>query len=81
MKLNSSMWVFVLITFGFSWLFWVPDALIAQNIVDAPEGVKDFLALNAELAEVWENITEKKDPLPDAEDWAEVTGKMEHLER
>jgi membrane protease YdiL (CAAX protease family) len=46
MKLNSSIWVFVLITFGFSWLFWVPDALIAQNIVDAPEGVKDFLALN-----------------------------------
>ena len=37
--------------------------------------------LNAELAEVWENITEKKDPLPDAEEWEEVTGKMEHLER
>jgi ferredoxin len=40
-----------------------------------------FLEINAELCEVWPNITEKKDPLDDAEDWEEVTGKIDHLER
>jgi ferredoxin len=40
-----------------------------------------FLEINAELAEIWPNITEKKDPLPDAEDWAEVKNKIDHLER
>ena len=46
MKLKSNVWVFMLITYGFSWLFWIPDALIAQNILSAPEGVMNFLALN-----------------------------------
>ena len=55
------------------------DAIFSED--ELPETEQDFLALNAELAEVWENITEKKDPLPDAEDWADVKGKMEHLER
>ncbi|MBI9050113.1 MAG: CPBP family intramembrane metalloprotease [Anaerolineaceae bacterium] len=44
MKSKSNVWVFVLITFAFSWLFWIPDALIAQHIWNAPEGVKTFLA-------------------------------------
>ena len=34
--------------------------------------------MNAELCETWPNITEKKDPLPDAEDWAEVKNKRDH---
>ena len=46
MKLKRNVWVFILIAYGFSWLFWIPDALIAQNILNAPEGVKNFLALN-----------------------------------
>jgi len=32
------------------------------------------------LSQTWPNITEKKDPLPDAEEWAETKGKREHLE-
>ena len=32
-------------------------------------------------AKIWPNITEKKDPLDDAEEWAEVKGKIDHLER
>lgn len=44
MKLKSNVWVFVLITFGFSWLFWIPDALVAQNVWNAPDGIKSFLA-------------------------------------
>ncbi len=46
MKAKSNIWVFILITYGFSWLFWIPDALIAQNILNAPEGLKNILALN-----------------------------------
>jgi uncharacterized protein len=41
---KGNVWIFVFAAFGFSWLFWVPDALIAQDIWQAPEGVKDFLA-------------------------------------
>ena len=44
MKTKSNVWVFLLVAYGFSWLFWVPDALIAQNIWNAPEGLKNFLA-------------------------------------
>jgi len=46
MKLKSNVWVFMLIAYGFSWLFWISEALIAQNIWIAPEGVKNILALN-----------------------------------
>jgi len=46
MKTKYNILTFILITFGFTWLFWVPDALIAQNLWDAPEFVRSFLALN-----------------------------------
>jgi membrane protease YdiL (CAAX protease family) len=46
MKSKSNVFVFILIAYGFSWLFWIPEALIAQNIWDAPEGVQNILALN-----------------------------------
>lgn len=36
----------MLLAYGFSWLFWVPEALIANNLWIAPEGVKNILALN-----------------------------------
>jgi len=32
--------------YGFSWLFWIPEALTAHNIWNAPEGVKNSIALN-----------------------------------
>ena len=40
-----------------------------------------FVALNAELARAFPSITSKKDPPPDADDWKEVTDKLEYLER
>ena len=46
MKTKSNILVFALIAFGFSWLFWVPEALIAQGIWNAPESVRSVLALN-----------------------------------
>ena len=45
MKTKNNVLTFVLITFGFSWLFWIPEALIAQNIWNAPEAVQRFVGL------------------------------------
>jgi ferredoxin len=41
----------------------------------------EFLELNAELAREWPVITEKKDPLPDAEAWDGKPNKLQYLER
>ncbi len=46
----------------------------------SPEQDK-FYQLNAELAETWPNITERKAPLPDAEKWDGVPDKLQYLER
>jgi ferredoxin len=46
-----------------------------------PAGMENFIELNAELADIWPNITEKKDALPDAEEWDGKPGKIADLER
>ena len=48
---------------------------------EVPAGMENFIELNAELAEIWPNITEKKESLPDAEEWDGVKGKIKDLER
>ena len=48
---------------------------------EVPENMQEFIELNKDLAEVWPNITEKKDSLPDAEEWDGVADKLKHLER
>ncbi len=48
---------------------------------DLPEDQHHFIALNAELAAQWPVISEKKDPLPDAEEWDGVENKLQYLER
>ena len=55
------------------------DAIFAED--EIPEGQEHFLELNRELAEAWRenNITEAKDPLPDAEKWDGVENKLERL--
>lgn len=37
---------------------------------DVPETMQDYIALNAEMAQIWPPIVEKKDPLADHEKWA-----------
>jgi ferredoxin len=39
--------------------------------------------LNAELAKLpnWKSITKRKQPLPEAEEWKDRTGKLQHLIR
>jgi ferredoxin len=48
---------------------------------DVPEGQRQFIALNAELARIWPAITEKKDALPDADAWNGKPDKADLLER
>ncbi len=48
---------------------------------DLPEDQREFIELNAELAQQWPVINEKKDAPPDADEWAEVTDKLQYLER
>ena len=55
------------------------NAIYAEE--DVPEAQRNFIALNAELALAWPAITDKKDALPDAEEWKDVPSKLEHLER
>ena len=58
---------------------WPAEAIYAED--EVPEDMQEYTALNQELAESWPNISEKKDPLPDAEDWDGVANKLVHLER
>jgi ferredoxin len=55
------------------------EAIFAQD--DVPPGQEEFIELNAELAKEWPVIYEKKDPLPEAEKWDGVEGKLKYLER
>ena len=55
------------------------EAIVAED--DIPAGQEQFLELNAELAKGWPVITEKKDGLPDAEQWDGVPDKLQYLER
>ena len=55
------------------------NAIFAEE--DVPADQKKFIALNVELARGWPVITEKKDPLPEAEEWKDKPGKLQYLER
>lgn len=55
------------------------EAIYAED--EIPEGQEVFLELNAELADVWPNITEQKDPAPDSAEWDGVADKLQYLER
>jgi ferredoxin len=57
------------------------NAIHADN--DLPDDQVYMIDLNADLAKEWQhrNITEKKDPLPDADYWATIQDKKDLLER
>ena len=55
------------------------DAIFSD--VNLPSDQQHFLQLNAELAEVWPNITERKDPPDDVDEWNGVANKLQYLER
>ena len=55
------------------------DAIFSED--EVPEYQQQFLELNAELAEIWPNISEIKDSPEDAEEWHGKPGKLALLER
>lgn len=48
---------------------------------DLPDNFKHFKELNSELAKSWPNLTRKKDPLSDAEEWKDKPNKLQYLEK
>ena len=55
------------------------EAIYAED--DVPDDQRAYIALNAELARGWKAIIERKDALPDADEWAGVKDKLKYLER
>ncbi|BBP04446.1 ferredoxin [Sulfuriferula plumbiphila] len=53
------------------------EAIFAAS--DVPDEQQAFIALNAELARKWQQITEKIPALPDADDWAKIKNKRQFL--
>src|SRR5438046_7758563 len=51
-------------------------AIYSDN--DLPPEKVAFLELNLELAKVWKPILKKKAPLPDADRWNGVPGKLQY---
>ncbi|MCB0272058.1 MAG: ferredoxin family protein [Bdellovibrionales bacterium] len=47
---------------------------------EVPAEQQEFIELNKKFSESWPLITEKKDPLPEADDFAEKTGKRSMLQ-
>ena len=55
------------------------DAIFSEDELAEDQAV--FLELNAELAEVWPNISEMKEAPADAEEWTGKPNKLQYLER
>ena len=55
------------------------DAIFADD--ELPEDQEQFLDIAIELAESWPNISEKKDPLPEADEWNGKPNKSDLLIR
>ncbi len=55
------------------------EAIFSED--ELPADQEQFVELNADLAAKWPNITEKKDPLPDAEEWDGKPDKLQYLEK
>ena len=57
------------------------SAIYAEE--DVPKDQVHMIKINAELAQLpsWKSITKRKEPLPDAEEWKDKTGKLDQLIR
>jgi ferredoxin len=54
------------------------EAIFAES--DVPNDQREFIVINAELAKKWSMITEKIPAPTDADDWAKIKNKREHLD-
>ena len=53
------------------------EAIFADD--ELPKDQIEFIEINAKLADVYENITEAAEPLPDADSFKDVEGKKQFL--
>ena len=53
------------------------EAIFAED--DVPEEQQEYIEINAKLAKIWPVITERKDPLPDADKFNGETDKRKLL--
>lgn len=53
------------------------EAIFDEKDLPAPQ--KEYVELNIRLTKEWPLITQSKEPLPDAEAWADKEDKREHL--
>lgn len=57
------------------------DAIIADTDKVMPKHeIQKWVEINARLSKKWPNITQRKDPLVDAEDWEDNPDKLPFLE-
>ena len=58
-----------------------PECPIEEIFPDdeIPDNQIEFIEINAKLADVYENITEAKEPLPDADNFKDIENKKEFL--
>lgn len=54
------------------------DAIYSED--DVPESQRHFLEINERLAKKWPVINAQKEAPPDADEWADVQDKEQHLE-
>ena len=55
------------------------EAIFAED--DVPVTQQHFITLNAELARTWPSISERREPLADADEWNGKPDKLGKLER
>jgi ferredoxin len=48
---------------------------------DVPADQQQFIALNAELAKAWKPLVTKRDAPADADEWRNVSNKLQYLKR
>ena len=51
--------------------------ILGGGSLDTDEGADKWLLLNKKMSEKWPNITEKKDPPNDADDFVDVSDKYD----
>ena len=55
------------------------EAICSED--DVAESQQAFVELNRELAKSWPVLSSRKEPLPEAEEFRDVKGKLDFLER
>jgi len=56
-----------------------PECPAEAIVADSAEDAAQWLALNARLAPLWPNITQKREPPADADEWKGIPDKLDLL--